>query len=342
MGPSRDGTMTDDSPHPPSSPTRLNGDGALGPVPFFMPGSPATNSCIPPGISDALAGLYLTRTAPGTGNVAPATASKPPRGNAAGISLPRPLWPSIQRTVTKTRQRADRTRPPIAECDALLVGRIISQAVGSRSFAAFGLSVDSNDRVDLHSEQTNRRTTIPCPGAVIRPFPRKTEVHFEPGRRSPNRTMNPNADIAAALGQQLWSTDSFLPEYRPGEHGPWRINPGGRLVTDWGYVSGPRLLEMLPSLSRRSISGVDQEKWEVWMSLTPHEVESQELGYRYAFGNVVIMGLGMGWIAANAALNPEVTAVTVVEQDPDVISLFQDSGAFDSLAASARSKISIA
>ena len=156
--------------------------------------------------------------------------------------------------------------------------------------------------------------------------------------------MNPNADIAAALGQQLWTTDSFLPEYRAGEHGPWRVNPGGPLVTDWGYVSGPRLLEMLPSLSRRVISedGVDQDEWEVWMSLTPHEIESQELGYRYAFGNVVIMGLGMGWIAANAALNPEVTAVTVVERDPDVISLFQDSGAFDSLAASARCKISIA
>lgn len=40
MGPSRNGAMTDDSPHPPSPPKRLNGDGALGPVPFFMPGSP--------------------------------------------------------------------------------------------------------------------------------------------------------------------------------------------------------------------------------------------------------------------------------------------------------------
>jgi hypothetical protein len=157
MGPSRNGAMTDDSPHPPSPPKRLNGDGALGPVPFFMPGSPTptTHSCIHPGVSDALAGLYLARTAPGPGNDAPANANAPPRRNATGIPLPRPLWPSLQRSVTETRQRSDRTRRPIPECDARLVGRMISTAVGSRSFAAFGLSVDSNERFDLHTDRTN-------------------------------------------------------------------------------------------------------------------------------------------------------------------------------------------
>ena len=65
------------------------------------------------------------------------------------------------------------------------------------------------------------------------------------------------------------------------------------------------------------------------MSLTPHEIESQELGFLHASENVVIMGLGMGWIAANSALNPKVTQVTVVERDPDVIRLFHDSGASD-------------
>ncbi len=59
--------------------------------------------------------------------------------------------------------------------------------------------------------------------------------------------MNQNIDIAAALGKPLWRTDSFIPRYRVGEVGSWRINPGGQLVNDWGYFTGPCLLEMLPS-----------------------------------------------------------------------------------------------
>jgi len=155
--------------------------------------------------------------------------------------------------------------------------------------------------------------------------------------------MNHNLDIAAALGRQLWRTDSFVPQYRCGEIGPWKIKAGGQLINDWGYFSGPCLLESLPSLARKAVSGndIDGNVWETWMSLTPHEIESQELRFRHAFGDMVIMGLGMGWIAANGALNPEVTRVTVVERDPDVIRLFYESGAFESIPASARRKIEI-
>lgn len=155
--------------------------------------------------------------------------------------------------------------------------------------------------------------------------------------------MNHNLDIAAALGKTLWCTDSFIPQYRCGEVGPWKINPGGQLVNDWGYFSGRCLLEMLPSLARKVVlkKDIDGDGWETWMSLTPHEIESQELGFRYSFGNMVIMGLGMGWIAANSALNSKVTKVTIVERDPDVIKLFYDSGAFESLPASAGPKIAI-
>ncbi len=154
--------------------------------------------------------------------------------------------------------------------------------------------------------------------------------------------MTSNLDIATALGKELWTTGSFVPQYQSGKIGSWRINTGGQLVNDWGYYSGPCLLEMLPYLARKASSNnVDSEGWEIWMSLTPHEIESQELGFQYAFGKMVIMGLGMGWITANAALNPQVTNVTVVERDPDVINLFYESGAFESIPSSAQQKIAI-
>ncbi len=155
--------------------------------------------------------------------------------------------------------------------------------------------------------------------------------------------MSINDEIAAALGKPIWTTDAFLPEYASGTVGQWRINPGGQLVNDWGYHSGPCLVQMLPSLLRKTETNHEGEgaSWETWMSLTPLEVESQELGYRCARGRMAIMGLGMGWIAANAALNPEVSEITVVERDPDVIRLFLESGARDSIPEPARSKLSI-
>jgi len=155
--------------------------------------------------------------------------------------------------------------------------------------------------------------------------------------------MSHNREIATALGKKLWTTDLFMPRYRSGEIGPWKINPGGQLVNDWGYYTGQCLVEMLPSLVRKVKSRVnmDGDHWETWMSLTPHEIESQELGCRHAFKHTVIMGLGMGWIAANVALNPHVTKVTVVELDPAVIELFKNSGALESLPLSVQRKITI-
>ena len=155
--------------------------------------------------------------------------------------------------------------------------------------------------------------------------------------------MTSHNDISAALGKKLWTTDFFIPRYRSGEIGPWKIKPGGELVNDWGYYTGQCLVEMLPSLARKikSAANLDNDHWETWMSLTPHEIESQELGCRYAFGHTVIMGLGMGWVAANAALNPLVTKVTIVELDPDVIELFEQSGALESLPERAKRKITI-
>jgi hypothetical protein len=155
--------------------------------------------------------------------------------------------------------------------------------------------------------------------------------------------MNDPAALAAALGARLWTTDAFIPAYRTGASGRWRINPGGALVHDHGYHTGPCLLAMLPSLSRKSASAADADDgpWETWMSITPLEVESQELGYRHAFGHTVVMGLGMGWVAANCALNPRVTRVTVVERDAEVIRLIEQTGAFDTLPEAARHKLAV-
>jgi hypothetical protein len=59
------------------------------------------------------------------------------------------------------------------------------------------------------------------------------------------------------------------------------------------------------------------------MSITPMEVESHLMHAALATGNVVICGLGMGYIIYKMLQNPNVTSITVVEQCPELIENFE-------------------
>jgi hypothetical protein len=144
--------------------------------------------------------------------------------------------------------------------------------------------------------------------------------------------------MAEMLGVPLFTTYLYIPRYRAGEIGNWKIVNSANVLAP-GYFKGLQMVGNLSALLRKRRNG--QEGWETWMSISPSELESQELGCRYAFGHTVIMGLGMGWIAINAALKPTVSHVTVVELDPEVIELFSLSGAADTMPEEVKNKITI-
>lgn len=123
----------------------------------------------------------------------------------------------------------------------------------------------------------------------------------------------------------------FLPSYREAASGDWRLTLG-RNVMAQGYWSGASIVAELPVLARGR---------EVWMSLSPLEIESAEIGIRLARGHVVVMGLGMGWAAAATAMRDPVTAVTVVERDPDVLALHRELDLFAQLPERARGKLRV-
>ncbi|GEO37226.1 hypothetical protein SAE02_13740 [Skermanella aerolata] len=143
--------------------------------------------------------------------------------------------------------------------------------------------------------------------------------------------------LAGPGAATLLETDMFRPVYRPMQGERWRLDVVPMCMAP-GYWSGPRLVTDMAALLRVEDEG---RSVRTWMSMTPMEIESQELGCRAAAGHTVVMGLGMGWAAANAALQPEVTAVTVVEFDPEVISMIGEIGVFGQLPEDARSKITI-
>lgn len=135
----------------------------------------------------------------------------------------------------------------------------------------------------------------------------------------------------------LYETDLFRPVYRPTRSSRWRLDVVPMCMST-GYWGGPQLVVDMAALVRVEDDG---RTIRTWMSITPLEVESQELGCRAAVGHTVVMGLGMGWATANAALRPEVSAVTVVEFDPEVIAMIGEIGVFEQLPDDARSKITI-
>lgn len=146
------------------------------------------------------------------------------------------------------------------------------------------------------------------------------------------------AQLAEVLGLPLFQSSYFLPDYHAGENGSWRLTQMATGV-DHGYYSSQWLISGMPLLMRRNQE--NSKIWETWMSLTPHEIESQEPGCLCAHGHTVIMGLGMGWVALNAALNPAVRKVTVVELDQEVIELINVSGVMKQLPAEIAAKIVI-
>lgn len=136
----------------------------------------------------------------------------------------------------------------------------------------------------------------------------------------------------------VFTTDLFMPTYEEGRWHNWEIKKA-KLSHDHGYYSGTWMAENLSVLVRHK---PDQGPGaETWMSPSPHEIESQELGCRHAYGHMVVMGLGLGWVAVNAALNPRVDTVTVIEIDPDVIALINELELLAQIPEEAREKIDI-
>lgn len=129
----------------------------------------------------------------------------------------------------------------------------------------------------------------------------------------------------------VYHTDLFIPRYQTLEQGDWRLGVAAMALSR-GYWSPTVLVTEMACLTRRG---------QTWMSTSPIELESQEIGIRLSGGHVLIYGLGMGWSALNCALREEVDSVTVVELDPDVLALHRALDLAAQLPPSARAKLRI-
>ena len=60
----------------------------------------------------------------------------------------------------------------------------------------------------------------------------------------------------------------------------------------------------------------------IWMSLNPNEIETMKPFIEKAHGNVLVLGLGMGYVPFMMANKDNVKHITIIEKDRNIISLF--------------------
>ncbi len=62
----------------------------------------------------------------------------------------------------------------------------------------------------------------------------------------------------------------------------------------------------------------------IWMSLNPNEIETMKPYIDKGHGNVLVLGLGMGYVPFMMALKDEVKHITIIERDQNIINLFNN------------------
>ena len=87
--------------------------------------------------------------------------------------------------------------------------------------------------------------------------------------------------------------------------------PDGAVLPVLGYFTRPFAYPVLTENGRE------------WMTATPNEINTIRPMAEAAHGHVLTLGLGLGYFAFHALLNPRVESVTAVERSADAIRLFR-------------------
>lgn len=122
-------------------------------------------------------------------------------------------------------------------------------------------------------------------------------------------------DRAGNVMYQLPWPEPEVPSYREGRVGEWEL---ARTPAKKRWYAG----YFLPHYTHPDGWVIKHGGKNVWMSVTRMEIESHMPHLAAARGDVVVMGLGMGFALYNIARKPEVTSVVLVERDPEILRLF--------------------
>lgn len=203
-----------------------------------------------------------------------------------------------------------------------------AQAFALLLAGALGLDAAGNEEDARTVREDFPRMLCPLDASVYAADPYICAVCASPHARDAGESV-PNARIlrnAAGSGRNRGAKrEGTIPapcafelgcaSYRPYElfvANDLRAYPDGAVLPVLGYFTQPFAYPVLTENGRE------------WMTATPNEINTIRPVAEAAYGHVLTLGLGLGYFAFHALLNPRVESVTAVERSGDAIRLFRE------------------
>lgn len=185
----------------------------------------------------------------------------------------------------------------------------ISQTLHPRCAAA-----DAGAPRESNADERKRAswTLLPQNAAAGTDAPRESNAD---GHEDASRTRRSRNTLGRENASQAGAFELGYASYRPYElfvADDLRAYPDGAVLPVLGYFTRPFAYPVLTENGRE------------WMTATPNEINTIRPMAEAAHGHVLTLGLGLGYFAFHALLNPRVERVTAVERSADAIRLFRD------------------
>ena len=155
-------------------------------------------------------------------------------------------------------------------------------------------------------------TLLPQNAAADAGAPRESNAG---GHEDASRTRRSRNTLGRENASQAGAFELGYASYRPYElfvADDLRAYPDGAVLPVLGYFTRPFAYPVLTENGRE------------WMTATPNEINTIRPMAEAAHGHVLTLGLGLGYFAFHALLNPRVERVTAVERSADAIRLFRE------------------
>ena len=155
-------------------------------------------------------------------------------------------------------------------------------------------------------------TLLPQNAAAGADAPRESNAG---GHEDASRTRRSRNTLGRENASQAGAFELGYASYRPYElfvADDLRAYPDGAVLPVLGYFAQPFAYPVLTENGRE------------WMTATPNEINTIRPAAEAAHGHVLTLGLGLGYFAFHALLNPRVERVTAVERSADAIRLFRE------------------
>ena len=155
-------------------------------------------------------------------------------------------------------------------------------------------------------------TLLPQNAAADAGAPRESNAG---GHEDASRTRRSRNTLGHENTSQAGAFELGYASYRPYElfvADDLRAYPDGAVLPVLGYFTRPFAYPVLTENGRE------------WMTATPNEINTIRPMAEAAHGRVLTLGLGLGYFAFHALLNPRVERVTAVERSADAIRLFRE------------------